>query len=94
MMDVRKIISVWLEQNGFDGLGGGSCGCGLDDLMPCNQGNIGNCKPAKRHECKDMTPPFSFCHSCEAGCYGAEKETAHAFIVEKDPVVEPEGAHS
>ena len=38
-MDIREIVRLWLEQNGYDGLYWPwlECGCFLDDLMPCDE---------------------------------------------------------
>lgn len=49
-MNVRTIITKYLEDNGFDGLCCDGCGCGLDDLIPCS-GDALECKPAKRYAC-------------------------------------------
>ncbi len=37
-MTVREIIGTWLKENGFTGVvaNWGECGCGLDDLGPCD----------------------------------------------------------
>ena len=36
-MNLKDLAIDWLKRNGYDGLysDGGSCGCVLDDLMPC-----------------------------------------------------------
>lgn len=37
-MDVYDIVSVYLNDNGFDGLyRPGDCACKLDDLAPCGE---------------------------------------------------------
>ena len=33
---LRELVTDWLRANGYDGLAGDGCGCGLDDLMPCD----------------------------------------------------------
>lgn len=54
MKTVRAIVADYLREIGADGLCAGpvigeSCGCGLDDLMPCSEGCAG-CVPAKREQ--------------------------------------------
>jgi len=46
-MTVREIVKAQLEEKGYDGLCTRDCGCGLDDLMPCNDW-CGNCEPARK----------------------------------------------
>lgn len=76
-MNVRKIVKKYLEENGYYGLCGDSCGCGLDDLMPCD-GDCQSCEPAYKHVC----PGVGKCpnaDTCESGggvdlfCYGPKK---------------------
>jgi hypothetical protein len=51
-MNVREIVIAHLKAGGFDGLCCDGCGCGLDDLMPCDEySHIGECKPAKAVKC-------------------------------------------
>jgi hypothetical protein len=47
---VKEIIAAWLKEHGHDGLCYPDCGCGTDDLMPCNS-FPGDCEPAYRREC-------------------------------------------
>ena len=49
-MNVRQIVTEYLEANGFDGLAGDDCGCELDDLMVCCV-DSGSCKPGRKREC-------------------------------------------
>lgn len=49
-MNVKEIIIAHLKSIGADGLCCDGCGCGLDDLMPC-ESNVLECVPAKRHDC-------------------------------------------
>lgn len=53
-MDLKQIAAVWLAANGYDGLCNGDifCGCGLDDLMPCDS-SCATCRPAVRIECSE-----------------------------------------
>ena len=44
-MKVLEMIAIQLRQLGADGLCNDECGCGLDDLAPCNDW-IGDCVPA------------------------------------------------
>lgn len=51
-MDVHDIVRSYLVNNGYDGLYSGcSCGCGVDDLMPCCETSL-SCKPAYFIDCK------------------------------------------
>lgn len=45
---VKEIVRKSLSDNGYDGLvcAGISCGCALDDLMPCGDPNIEECSAA------------------------------------------------
>ena len=40
-----EMVAEWLRANGYDGLCNpdAGCGCGLDDLMPCNQASDSFC---------------------------------------------------
>lgn len=42
---VKGIIEKYLRDNGYDGLCGNECGCGLDDLAPCCDNPL-ECIPA------------------------------------------------
>ncbi len=45
VMDVRQIVSNWLEVNGYDGLfQPGECACKNDDLYPCGEMTL-DCQP-------------------------------------------------
>lgn len=35
-MTIKEIVKECLKIKGFDGLAGEDCGCGIDDLMPCD----------------------------------------------------------
>lgn len=47
MMTCKEKITEWLKEIGAEGLCGEDCGCGLDDLMPCD-GNCVYCEPAMK----------------------------------------------
>lgn len=36
-MNCKQIVEKYLRENGFDGLAGEDCGCGLDDLFACSE---------------------------------------------------------
>jgi len=46
---VEEIVKEWLVNHGYDGLCSPdeSCGCGVDDLMPCGA-DCRNCMPAHK----------------------------------------------
>ena len=49
-MTVKDIIADYLKKNGFDGLCDYDCGCGLDDLFPCeSEARCLGCEPAYKH---------------------------------------------
>ena len=54
-MIVREVLAEWLKTHGYDGLvrdvTASACGCGLDDLMPCDGCDVANCEPAYEHRC-------------------------------------------
>ena len=51
-MNCREIVRDWLKRGGYDGLCAYDCGCGLDDLMPCD-GLVAECVPAYRGKLED-----------------------------------------
>ena len=77
-MSVKEIIEKYLKENGYDGLFNNEydlCGCGLDDLCPCN-GDILTCQPAYKRQCKDCSEKgtcemfkegASYCYSLKPG---------------------------
>jgi hypothetical protein len=78
-MTVKEIIAEWLKEYGYDGLCFlcYSCGCGVDDLMPCYSLSS-DCKPAYRWKC---TPGQSKDCDLETAmdgfnckCYRSEKQ--------------------
>jgi hypothetical protein len=53
-MKCKEIVKSWLLANGYNGLClGGSCGCEIDDIAPCD-GNF-DCEPGYVVEAKDFT---------------------------------------
>lgn len=50
-MTVKEIVEKYLRDNGYEGLAGDDCGCGLDDLAPCDNGFPSECVPAYRVMC-------------------------------------------
>lgn len=46
-MNIREIVKKWLKLNYHDGLVNVECGCGcgVDDLFPCEYFNPDNCEP-------------------------------------------------
>lgn len=42
-MNIKEIVTEYLEKNGYDGLDSGCCWCGLEDIMQCDN-NIANCE--------------------------------------------------
>ncbi len=50
-MNGREIILKYLQENGYDGLAGEDCGCGIDDLCPCDAAIPTECVPARLRTC-------------------------------------------
>lgn len=48
-MNCLSIVTHYLKENGYDGLCAPDleCGCGLDDLAPCEYGPCPGCIPAR-----------------------------------------------
>ena len=69
-MNTRDIIEKWLRDNGCDGLCCDDCGCGVDDLMPCepNEG-ITLCVAARFVE-YDSPECNSRVDDLEGDCFG------------------------
>lgn len=47
----RGYSAAWLKAHGLDGLCRQDCGCGLDNLAPCESGPGPDCVPAYRIPC-------------------------------------------
>ena len=64
-MTVKDIIEKYLKENGYDGLAGDECGCGMDDgLAPCESCNIFECVPAYRATCDGKPSEDDEGHDC------------------------------
>lgn len=50
-MKVKEIVIEWLKSHNCDGLCREGCGCGLDDLAPCDD-VYRDCVAAKAVKCK------------------------------------------
>ena len=81
-IDCKQIITDYLKSNGFDGLCGDGCGCGLDNLCPCveNDGNPLLCKPA--YAVKGSCPTCENREECEAYVEGGRDEPC--YMLSKD----------
>lgn len=70
-MNVRDVVSEWLEGEGYEGLYNEcgdvmGCGCILDDLMPCT-GDQSSCEPAYVFFC-ERCGKASTCNEREEDC--------------------------
>lgn len=84
---MREYVARKLREDGFDGLAGEDCGCGVDDLMPCCE-PWSDCTPAFKWECSapcdihdrdEDGAPNRLRHVCEGepdGCYRTKKQEA------------------
>jgi hypothetical protein len=60
-INVKSIVAEYLKENGYYGLCKDTCGCVIDDLMPCgNDWNGTNC-----HDCQ---PGYRVTCNCEGEC--------------------------
>ena len=84
----RDILRNWLKGNGYAGLAGNDCGCGLDDLAPCGCDPLG-CVPADLHKCDvDNGQTCEYEQDCNGlGCYRPRTPSAP----EPRPAEEPVG---
>ena len=75
-MNLREIVTLWLEASDYDGLAGDNCGCELDDLMPCDEPNI-ECQPGYKRKCpgEDKCPDSEECPAPNTGivCMSTKK---------------------
>ena len=72
MMIAKNIIRDWLIEYGYDGLCHKDCGCGINDLIPCDEMKS-DCEPAYVHRPKEDKCERCFCvDNCEwkdGDCY-------------------------
>jgi hypothetical protein len=76
-MKIQEIVKVWLIDNGYDGLAGEECGCGIDDLMPCGECDVNHCEAAYKWECekcKEAKDCIVDCGPNDYGCWRPEKQ--------------------
>lgn len=66
-MNVKEMLTQYLIDNGYQGLQCDECGCGIDDLIPCNELNI-ECEAAYAFECSKCKKKCE--HYPELYCYG------------------------
>lgn len=59
LINVKDILTEWLAQNEYDGLASQECGCGLDDLICCEEVNIYDCVAAQSVLCDGTCPNCS-----------------------------------
>jgi len=64
-MTIAEITRKYLEENGFDGLTGNSCGCSLDDLFNCSPDTKIDCEPGYKVPCNDNDDENL---NCEGDC--------------------------
>ena len=84
-MTVKEIIINYLKKNGYDGLCGDSCGCGLNDFQPCDE-DFGNCEPAYYHphpDCSKCDVKCDICYSDYACCYKTDKPEGKQYGLQK-----------
>ena len=76
-MTTKEIIENYLRENSFDGLVqiDLECGCGLDDLAPCDQIGL-DCEPAYRVPCD--------CPDHDGFHFSLIKEERHHYVARVD----------
>ncbi len=47
---IREIVKNWLITHGYDGLAGEDCGCEINDLMPCDEPSIYQCRAGHKEK--------------------------------------------
>ena len=83
-MTIKDIIEKYLRENGYDGLAGEDCGCGLDDLGPCGEPFPADCVPAYRIMC-DGHPVEDEDGETSHECFGSPHEMFTPTKPEGDP---------
>jgi len=83
-MRVNEIVIDYLRKNGYDGLCGDGCGCGLDDFAPCDE-DFGNCEPAYKVRChKEKCENKNECDGDDnIGCFKPIKVEGSEEMLEK-----------
>jgi hypothetical protein len=74
-MTVKGILMEYLKEHGFDGLLNTfmECGCGIEDLFPCECPSD-KCEPAYKWECvKEMCTGFDPCRG-KCRCFRDHKQ--------------------
>jgi len=66
---VKDMVLKWLEDSEYDGLCNETieCGCGKDDLMPCDS-VLPDCQAAYRWD-RDKCKAFSSCEYASEACH-------------------------
>ena len=64
---IKEIVKEYLIEHHFDGLAGDFCGCGLNDLFPC-ECNSANCMPGYEKICSNCRDHFYTSDKCEIDC--------------------------
>jgi len=69
---VRNIVATWLRAHGYSALCGDECGCGIDDLFPCDGEGValdceaGYWRKGTEQECYEVDqPPESYIASLD-----------------------------
>jgi hypothetical protein len=75
MATVREMIKASLLADGFNGLYCDDCGCGINDLAPCDEIGMG-CKAARKSTCTKCGDAWygpsvtDICDECDAAWGG------------------------
>lgn len=78
-MNVFDIIKKYLIDNGYDGLCCQDCGCGVDDLVPCDD-DFSQCVPAYKKPCNQEECP----NPDECEWYGESKRKRDCYRPRED----------
>jgi hypothetical protein len=77
---IGGILESYLRENGFDGLAYDDCGCGIDDLFPCEQPTR-DCQAAYRRSVMDD----SVCRDCGDRDYCLDRADGGEIFCTKSP---------
>jgi hypothetical protein len=58
-MNIRNLIKTHLKAIGAGGLCTDMCGCGIEDLAPCQGISVLDCKPAKKVKADTLDDDWS-----------------------------------